>query len=153
MNAEEKKDDGFIDHSAAYEAQHEAWHSDASDGAKDKQSDAERITNHPMYSASDLAYLRKKGYSDAEILAFWDRDHAAGEKPVYHAKGTEALRDNLSPQAVAVIVQVLRQRVDSDRHDSSQWKATIAQVRWFNEQLVEALGGEDGYRVALNDIE
>ena len=92
--------------------------------------DAERIANHPMYSASDLAYLRRKGYGDAEILAFWGRDHAAGNKPVYHAKATEAMqdaiRDNLSPQAVAIIVQVLRQRVDSDRHDSPRWKATIA---------------------------
>ena len=132
---------------------------DAGEGAKVQtgQASAERITNHPMYSASDLAYLRRKGHSDAEILAFWDRDYAADPKPVYHTKATEALlgsiRDNLSPQAVAIIVQVLRQRVDSDRHDSPQWKSTIGQVRWFNEQLVETLGGEAGYKAALNDIE
>ena len=37
MNAEEKKDDGFIDHSAAYEAQHEAWHGDAAGDARHRR--------------------------------------------------------------------------------------------------------------------
>ena len=39
---------------------------------------------HPMYSVSDLRYLRRKGYSDEEILAFWDRDHAEGKAPCHH---------------------------------------------------------------------
>ncbi len=37
-----------------------------------------------MYSTSDLSYLRAKGYGNDEILAFWDRDHAAGHGPVEH---------------------------------------------------------------------
>ena len=45
---------------------------------------AKRIAKHPMYSPSDLAYFRRKGYSDTEILAFWDRDHASGHKPCHH---------------------------------------------------------------------
>jgi hypothetical protein len=43
-----------------------------------------RLAEHPMFSASDLRYLRRKGYSDEQILAFWDRDHAAGKGPVHH---------------------------------------------------------------------
>jgi len=43
-----------------------------------------RIRCHTMYSASDLRYLRKKGYSDEEIIAFWDRDHAEGKSPCRH---------------------------------------------------------------------
>ena len=42
------------------------------------------LHRHPMYSASDLRYLRQKGYSDEEILAFWNRDHADGKTPVHH---------------------------------------------------------------------
>jgi hypothetical protein len=73
---------------------------------------AGRIAKHPMYSPSDLKYLRKKGYTDREILAFWDRDHGQGCQPVEHRftyTGTAAevvrdvLHDNLSPQAVAAI--------------------------------------------------
>ena len=45
---------------------------------------ADRIAKHPMYSESDLAYFRDKGYTDEEILAFWDRDHAWGHKPLHH---------------------------------------------------------------------
>jgi len=39
---------------------------------------------HPMYSASDLRYLRRKGYSNEEIIAFWNRDHAEGKSPCHH---------------------------------------------------------------------
>jgi len=48
------------------------------------EANEKRIREHAMYSASDLRYLRDKGYSDEEILAFWDRDHAAGAEPVQH---------------------------------------------------------------------
>ncbi|OQB80306.1 MAG: hypothetical protein BWX88_04592 [Planctomycetes bacterium ADurb.Bin126] len=46
---------------------------------------SDRIAKHAMYSPSDLAYFRRKGYSDEEILAFWDRDNAMGCKPCHHA--------------------------------------------------------------------
>lgn len=39
---------------------------------------------HPMYAPDDLRYLRQKGYSDEEIRAFWDRDHAQGKAPCRH---------------------------------------------------------------------
>lgn len=42
------------------------------------------IRNHPMYTDSDYDYFRGKGYTDAEILAFWDRDFTRGEKPLVH---------------------------------------------------------------------
>ena len=36
------------------------------------------IRNHPNYNPDDCAYLYAKGYSETEILAFWDRDRAWG---------------------------------------------------------------------------
>lgn len=50
-----------------------------------KEDLATRIREHAMFSESDLRYLRAKGYTDDEILAFWDRDHAMGKTPVNHA--------------------------------------------------------------------
>ncbi len=46
---------------------------------------AKRLHEHAMFSETDLRYLRAKGYTDKEILAFWDRDHAMGKTPVTHA--------------------------------------------------------------------
>ena len=43
-----------------------------------------RMKAHPMYTPSDLAYFREKGYTDDEIIAFWDRDLARGHRPVEH---------------------------------------------------------------------
>jgi len=101
---------------------------------------AERIANHPMFSPSDLAYFRRKGYSDDDILAFWDRDHAAGQKPVRHDKSvdslTEALRENLSPQALAAIVAHLQLVRTND-------EAVNRQVRWFADTLIELVGGPE----------
>jgi len=109
----------------------------------------ERIANHPMFSPSDLAYFRRKGYSDDEILAFWDRDHAAGQKPVCvrrtgrpvrHDKSvsslTDALRENLSPQTVAAMVAHLESVRTND-------EAINRQVRWFADTLVEVVGGPE----------
>ena len=42
------------------------------------------LKNHPMYTPSDLAYFHRKGYTDQEILAFWDRDMAMGLEPCHH---------------------------------------------------------------------
>ena len=50
-----------------------------------KNDHAKRIRQHAMFSETDLRYLRAKGYTDKEILAFWDRDHAMGKEPVIHA--------------------------------------------------------------------
>jgi hypothetical protein len=44
----------------------------------------QRLEEHRMYTASDLAYLRGKGCDDNEIRAFWDRDEAAGFEPLEH---------------------------------------------------------------------
>ena len=43
------------------------------------------LNDHANYDATDLAYLREKGYDDAEILAIWDRDAAQGKGPQTHA--------------------------------------------------------------------
>ena len=113
--------------------------------SKSNKSAADRIAKHPMYSPSDLKYLRGKGYSDAEILAFWDRDHGLGCKPVQHRftyTGSprevvqEVMRDNLSPQAVAAIVAYL-QPAGTNNSDVDR------QVRWFAEELVKFLGGDE----------
>ena len=121
---------------------------------KSKKSIAERIARHPMYSPSDLKYLRKKGYSDQEILAFWDRDHGMGCKPVEHQftySGTtaevvqEVLRDNLSPEAVAAIVSYLQPVSTRD-------SAVNKEVAWFSEQLVELLGGYEQQTRLANEL-
>jgi len=139
--------EGFIDLTAASEAQHEAWPTTT------KETTAERIAKHPMYSPSDLKYLRKKGYSDAEILAFWDRDHGLGCKPVQHRftyTGTagevvqEVLRDNLSPQAVAAIAAHLF--AASTKNDGVN-----REIRWFADQLVSMVG-TDQYNALCEEV-
>ncbi|MCL4199592.1 MAG: hypothetical protein KJZ69_19015 [Phycisphaerales bacterium] len=64
---------------------------------------AKRIREHAMFSESDLRYLRAKGYDDAQILTFWDRDHAAGKEPVIHA-GTQI-------ESIAIRVQSVNRQV------------------------------------------
>jgi len=104
---------------------------------------ADRIARHPMYSPTDLTYLRKKGYSDAEILAFWDRDHGLGCKPCEHRftyTGSprevvqEVMRDNLSPQAVAAIAAHLHGIVKTKDEKVNR------EVAWFTAQLLDMLG-------------
>jgi len=120
---------------------------------KSKKTTAERIANHPMRSLSDLKYLRKKGYSDSEILAFWDRDHGMGHKPVQHRftyTGTaaevvqEVLRDNLSPQAIAAIAAHLF--AASTKNDGVN-----KEIRWFADQLVSMVG-TDQYNALCEEV-
>ena len=119
---------------------------------------AERIANHPMFSPTDLAYFRRKGYGDAEILAFWDRDHAAGQKPVRHDKADDGLRealcDNLAPQAVAAIVAFLQpQRYGPLKPDEPTASAEVnAQVAWFVERLTEMVGGDEQVKQLLGEV-
>jgi len=140
--------EGFIDLTAASEAQHEAWPKTTT-----KETTAERIANHPMHSLSDLKYLRKKGYSDQEILAFWDRDHGMGHKPVQHRftyTGTagevvpEVLRDNLSPQTIAAIAAHLF--AASTKNDGVN-----KEIRWLADQLVSMVG-TDQYNALCEEV-
>lgn len=39
------------------------------------------LKSHKMWSPADYAYFREKGYSDAEVKAFWDRDAKSGNGP------------------------------------------------------------------------
>lgn len=121
---------------------------------KSKKSTAERIASHPMYSASDLKYLRNKGYTDAEVLAFWDRDHGMGHKPVEHRltyAGTapevlrDVLKDNLSPEAVAAVVSYLQPV-------STRSSAVNKEIEWFSGQLVELLGGHQQQTRLANEL-
>lgn len=64
--------------------------------AKEKESPKEKesrsnLKNHPMWSESDHAYFKGKGYTDNEIKAIWDRDHAAGHDPVVHKKAPDVV--------------------------------------------------------------
>ena len=145
MNANAKKDDRHIDHAAAYQAQHDAW-----------ARPAERIASHPMYSPSDLKYLRAKGYSDEEILAFWDRDHGRGCEPVEHRFTYTGLpgevvqrvmRDNLSPHAIATIAT----RLNGMALTASG--AVNREVAWFIAQLTELVGGPEAAGRLSDEIE
>lgn len=46
----------------------------------------QNIKDHPNYSKSDYDHLSKKGYSDKEIKAIWDRDKADGKDAVTHER-------------------------------------------------------------------
>ena len=54
---------------------------------------------------------------------------------------TDAIKDNLSPEAVAAIVAWLQPANTNDR-------GVDREVRWFADQLTEALGGAE----RLNDL-
>jgi len=44
-----------------------------------------QITSHKMYSKSDYEYLKRKGYSETEILEIWNRDSKnVWQNPVVH---------------------------------------------------------------------
>ena len=58
---------------------------------------------------------------------------------------TDAVRDNLSPQAIATIVAFL-QPVRTDDQDVDE------EVRWFAEQLVEALGGYEAQNRLAEEV-
>ena len=61
---------------------------------------ATKILQHPQYTADDYAYLRSKGWSDAEILKRWDSEHRDGVAPcTWH-----------TPAARAKLASVLRTR-------------------------------------------
>lgn len=49
------------------------------------------IKAHKMYTASDYVYLRRRGYSDAEIVKLWDRDASQGKGPLNHQKKPDAV--------------------------------------------------------------
>jgi len=57
----------------------------------------------------------------------------------------DAMRDNLSPKAVATIVAFL-QPVQTNDHDVDE------QVRWFAERLVEALGGYEAQNRLAEEV-
>jgi hypothetical protein len=99
----------------------------------------QRLRAHPMYTPSDLRYLRGKGYSDEQIIAFWERDRAQGKGPTRHRPRPGSLmdrfRDELSPGAVAAVVAGLQATTTGDPRVNRELDA-------LQEQLVELLGGE-----------
>ena len=50
-----------------------------------------KVKTHTNYNAADYAYLQEKGYSDAEILAIWDRDAALGKPAQEHTHNPNQL--------------------------------------------------------------
>ncbi|MCL4196217.1 MAG: hypothetical protein KJZ69_01880 [Phycisphaerales bacterium] len=84
-----------------------------------------RLREHPMHSVSDLDHLRRKGYTDEQILAFWDRDHAAGKTPVIHA-GTRI--SNLYIEITSVRRQVHAFADHDFEHGLTAYKTGCANV-------------------------
>ena len=122
------------------------------------------ITDHSMYTLTDEAYFREKGYSDEDILAVWDRDLAAGHEPCHHGDipdvigGTcpsdrpsdvaglrDAIRENLSPEAVAVIVAWLQPAHVADAGVNQE-------VGWFRGMLMDTLGSDERFAQLLNEL-
>ena len=58
----------------------------------------------------------------------------------------DVLKDNLSPEAVAVIAAYLQ-----PAHCGQE--QVDRQVQWFVEQLVEALGGDDAFNRVCEELE
>ena len=117
----------------------------------DDPTDAQRLAAHPMHSPSDLAYFRGKGYSDAEILAFWDRDHAAGGKPLRHETTEQrlaaVLAEAVGPHAVAAMSRAVQGTRTGDI-------SVDGEVQWLADQMIEAVGGleaRDGLLAELED--
>jgi len=103
---------------------------------------ADRIARHPMYSPSDLAYFRRKGYGDEEILAFWDRDHAMGCKPCHHTTppdvvgmlaglpdhgaDVQAAIERIAREHLGIETLTERKRDALDFHEMSVWQVKAA---------------------------
>lgn len=50
-----------------------------------KKNTPNQIKNHPLFSESDYQYFTDKGYTEAEIIAFWNRDLNRGiTTPIEH---------------------------------------------------------------------
>jgi hypothetical protein len=43
-----------------------------------------QIQNHSQFTQSDYDYFSGKGYTNKEIIAFWDRDAKSGNDPLIH---------------------------------------------------------------------
>lgn len=61
------------------------------------------LKDHPMFSDSDLAYFKSKGYEPEDVKAIWDRDHAAGHSPVQHKKAPDVVGVAANPDLYKAI--------------------------------------------------
>ena len=53
------------------------------------------LRKHSMWTDSDYAYFKSKGYTNDEILSFWNRDETDGKSPVHHKYLTFSIVDFL----------------------------------------------------------
>jgi len=87
---------------------------------------------------------RKHDALDFHTVAVWEAksalqaayDAGRADATPGSASLTDALRDNLSPEAVAAIASWLQPARTNDQNVDRE-------VRWFTEQLAQALGGWD----------
>jgi len=94
------------------------------------------IRNHPMYTDSDYAYFRRKGYTDDEVLAFWDRDRKRGCEPVHHRPAPDmverarrsAARETRTPMA-GVSARPLHERGTCSLHTEHE-NVNLWRVSW-----------------------
>jgi hypothetical protein len=148
--------DGYIDLSAAQAAQHEVWRPLTIREANRLAKGRAKVSVDP--EDARLWRVERPGSVEAHTpmtkLA-WQTFLAekVGDPVDDPADGGKELRDLvqdcLSPQAAAVIIQAVRQRLAAGIDD----QGVTAQVRWFAEQFIQALGGQDGYELALKDVE
>ena len=50
---------------------------------------------HPLWSQTDFEYFRGRGYTNQQILEFWDRDQRLGCKPLHWHPDTPKYQDAL----------------------------------------------------------
>jgi len=50
---------------------------------------------HPLWSQTDFEYFRGRGYSNQQVLEFWDRDLRLGCQPLHWDPSTPKYQDAL----------------------------------------------------------
>ena len=63
----------------------------------------------------------------------------------------DAIKDNLSPAAVATIIAYLQPAQVKDKGDG-MGQAVNREVRWFSEKLVEAVGGNSALAQLMDEV-
>jgi hypothetical protein len=119
--SKDKTGEGFIDHTAAYEAQHKAWHKEMT--VKCTKPKPPKGVHSRTYEATFRGRKTRVTIPDRQ-------------EPDPTQVMLDAIKDCLTPEAVAAVVSCLRINRTNN-------KDVDGQVHWFAEELTKALGGHE----------
>ena len=60
----------------------------------------------------------------------------------------DLMKDNMSPQAVAAVANAVQVQLNGNAPAEAEWRSQLA---WLRDVLIDALGGQDGYRLACRE--